>query len=736
MCYTIDMDNEVKVLNNRYEIGELIGQGGMADVFVGRDIRLNRQVAIKVLKQQFAEDPVFLARFQREAESAAKLNFPNIVSVYDSGDDITKDQYGTEKNNPYIVMELVNGKTLREILLTEGRLSIEDSAEVIINVLKALAYSHQSGIIHRDIKPANVMITNTGQVKVMDFGIARAVADAQNTMTQSQSVVGTAQYLSPEQARGETVDARSDLYSVGCLFFELLTGRPPFVGDSAVAIAYQHVREFPPKAVSLNSAVPPVYDIILTKALAKDVNNRYPDAGQFVIDLEYAIKGMPVSPSVDPSMTRVLTPNEVNQISGFAAADPTQFLDPVTNFGPPTGGDEDDLQQLSDEFAQEAKKKKKVIVITTVLAILAVVGVVVFLLFSGILAPKEDPKVIVPKISDTVDQAKGCNLIEDAHLKCEIVDDKDSAKEKGKLTKQDPSDGTEVDRNSVVKLYYSTGPAEGTIPTDIQGETFADAKKKLEGLGYIVTVKDAKDARVVSCVNPSTLSADEEIALNQGACSVEKDQVAGTKPLVGSKANKGTTVAIYLSDGEVTVPNLIGQSKEAAIKLAAAMGLKVVEDGEEINEEVVAGGVSTQEPASGKDVATKSAIKIKVAKAEDKVTVPGNLAGMSYEYAAGTLSGLGFVAVKIDGDRTSDKNLDAKVQSVVDAGNAVKKGSQVGVKVWKYVAKCTITGKTSLDEDDANCKEDPKCYIGSTPNPAYTSKEACEAKPTPGGTWK
>jgi len=235
------MTDDQLVLGSRYLVGETIGQGGMATVYQGRDLRLGRTVAIKMLRPDLARDPAFHSRFRREAQAAAGLNAPSVVAVYDTGED--------EVNGatvPYIVMELVPGQTIRDLLRSGQKLMPRRSLEIVDGVLAALDYSHRNGIIHRDVKPANVMLTPDGQVKVMDFGIARAVADSASTITQTAAVLGTAQYLSPEQAQGGAVDARSDVYSAGCLLYELLSGRPPFVGDSAVAVAYQHVREMPP----------------------------------------------------------------------------------------------------------------------------------------------------------------------------------------------------------------------------------------------------------------------------------------------------------------------------------------------------------------------------------------------------------------------------------------------------------------------------------------------------------
>ncbi len=290
------MDNAPRVLAGRYQVGELIGRGGMAEVHIGHDNRLGRTVAIKILRSDLARDPSFLARFRREAQAAASLNHPAIVAVYDTGEDVHEDATGNAVHVPFIVMEYVEGHTVRDILRDGQAVPIDEAVEITAGVLAALEYSHHAGIVHRDIKPANVMITPTGAVKVMDFGIARAVADSAATMTQTQAVIGTAQYLSPEQARGETVDARSDLYSTGCLLYELLTGRPPFIGDSPVAVAYQHVREAPATPSAIAPDVPEVLDRITLKALAKDRTARYSSAAEFRADLENAVRAGPSRP--------------------------------------------------------------------------------------------------------------------------------------------------------------------------------------------------------------------------------------------------------------------------------------------------------------------------------------------------------------------------------------------------------------------------------------------------------
>ncbi len=302
---------EPQRIGGRYEVGELLGRGGMAEVRKGTDVRLGRTVAIKRLRTDLASDATFQARFRREAQSAASLNHPSIVSVYDTGEEMSTD--GSNVAQPYIVMEYVAGRTLRDILREGRKILPERALEITSGVLAALDYSHRAGIIHRDIKPGNVMLTPSGDVKVMDFGIARAVSDASSTMTQTAAVVGTAQYLSPEQARGENVDSRSDVYSTGCLLYELLTGRPPFVGDSPVSVAYQHVREQAQPPSSLDEDLTPELDAIVMKSLAKNVGDRYPSAAAMKADIDRYLAGKPV------------------QAPAVAAAPPTSFIPPDTS---------------------------------------------------------------------------------------------------------------------------------------------------------------------------------------------------------------------------------------------------------------------------------------------------------------------------------------------------------------------------------------------------------------------
>ncbi len=320
-------------LSDRYELGEILGFGGMSEVHLARDVRLHRDVAVKVLRADLARDPSFYLRFRREAQNAAALNHPAIVAVYDTGEAET-----AAGPLPYIVMEYVNGVTLRDIVHTDGPMPPTRAIEVIADACQALNFSHQHGIIHRDVKPANIMISTTNAVKVMDFGIARALADSGNSVTQTAAVIGTAQYLSPEQARGDSVDARSDVYSLGCVLYEMLTGEPPFVGDSPVAVAYQHVREDPVPPSRRYEGISADLDAVVLKALAKNPENRYQTAAEMRADLVRVHNGEP------PDAPKILTdadrsslmaaPHSSDSAHAHTDALPRQQLDFTRQRGP------------------------------------------------------------------------------------------------------------------------------------------------------------------------------------------------------------------------------------------------------------------------------------------------------------------------------------------------------------------------------------------------------------------
>jgi eukaryotic-like serine/threonine-protein kinase len=364
------------VLLDRYEVGRLLGAGGMAEVFEGRDRLLARRVAIKVLQAQFARDPSFLIRFKREAQAAASLSHPNIVGVYDTG---------TEDGTHFIVMEYVDGRTLKEVIRAEGPLYPERAAEICADVCSALVAAHARGLIHRDIKPGNVMLTPEGKVKVMDFGIARATTS--ETITQTAAVVGTAQYISPEQAQGQTVDYRSDIYSVGCCLFEMLTGTVPFTGATPVAIAYRHVREDPTPPRMLNPDVPAPLEAICLKAMAKLPDNRYQTAAEMHDDLERFRNGQPVhaTPLMDAAATTQAIPRD-------GGADPTAML------GGPVPADR------ATRYAEPEEEERRTSVGWIVVSLLALVAVGLAAFFITRALTGEDPPTATTVATTTTQQ--------------------------------------------------------------------------------------------------------------------------------------------------------------------------------------------------------------------------------------------------------------------------------------------------------------------------------------------
>src|ERR1700733_11354209 len=423
-----------RLLGGRYELDGVVGRGGMAEVYRARDIRLDRIVAVKTLRDDLARDQTFQARFRREAQSAASLNHPSIVAVYDTGEDMVG-----HTPVPYIVMEYVDGRTLRDLLRDDRRLLPERALEITDGVLRALDYSHRNGIVHRDIKPGNVMLTRTGDVKVMDFGIARAVSDAQATMTQTAQVIGTAQYLSPEQARGERVDARSDLYSTGCLLYELLTGRPPFTGDSPVAIAYQHVREAPVPPSRIDPELPPWCDAIVLKAMEKDPADRYQSAGEMRNDIQRALSGAPVAASIHHAEMYNPGPRGMGQHPPRRAGSTSAI--PPYQYGPPTGANR------AGDYGEPPRRQAWPWVL---------VGAIVLLLVAG--------SISVPAVTGLPLAQARADIVK-ANLVVGPVTNRASATvPSGNVISTNPADGTNVKAHSSVSLVVSAGEAKKIVP--------------------------------------------------------------------------------------------------------------------------------------------------------------------------------------------------------------------------------------------------------------------------------
>jgi eukaryotic-like serine/threonine-protein kinase len=514
-----------RLVGGRYEVGEILGYGGMAEVHRGRDVRLGRDVAVKILRSDLARDPTFQNRFRREAQAAAGLNHPAIVAVYDTGEDESADG-----STPYIVMEFVEGRTLREILKTEGPLAPQRAMEITADVCAALDFSHRSGIVHRDIKPGNVMITEAGAVKVMDFGIARALADNAATVTATSSVIGTAQYLSPEQARGESVDARSDVYSTGCLLYELVTGHPPFVGDSPVAVAYQHVRENPQIPSSVHSAIPPALDSIVMKALAKNPLNRYQTAAEMRADLQRALGGQAVEAE------SVMTDAERTQYIAAARAVPVR-PGPLT----PVYDDEDD-----------SNRRGAVIWTAVVLALLLVIGGAALYLLRRDDKPNTPATFQVPALAGLQPTAAN-EALRNNHLipaagtpepsngpctsgAANAVVLKNPVK--GSVCTQNPPAGSSVADGTTVTYTIYAGPAPVLVQS-VVGLSFSDAQKALAAQGLIAHRIDTDDPAPAG-------------------------QVIGQDPPPNASASPGTVVNLKVANGKVKLMDVKGLTEQQA----------------------------------------------------------------------------------------------------------------------------------------------------------------------------
>ncbi|MDT0202387.1 Stk1 family PASTA domain-containing Ser/Thr kinase [Nocardioides sp. AE5] len=518
-------NDEPTLVGGRYQLDELLGRGGMAEVRKGTDTRLGRVVAVKRLRTDLASDATFQARFRREAQSSASLNHPAIVAVYDTGEEMSPDGVA----QPYIVMEYVAGRTLRDILREGRKILPERALEITSGVLSALDYSHRAGIIHRDIKPANVMLTPGGDVKVMDFGIARAVSDASSTMTQTAAVVGTAQYLSPEQARGETVDSRSDVYSTGCLLYELLTGRPPFVGESPVAVAYQHVREPAVPPSSIDPDLPPEVDAIVMKSLAKRLDERYQSAAAMRSDIERYLLGRPVQA---PAVAATAAAADV--------ANPTSVI-PATASQP--------VVPAATSHREEEKPDRTGLWIALGVLLLALIGAAIWLI------PKmgDDPtpqKAVPSVVGETEEDA--VQILQDEGFQTRVETQTHDEIETGHVITTDPRPNVLADEGSLITIIVSTGKPAVAIP-DLVGLSSQDARDKLVSLG--LTPKEEPD--------PDS--------------DAPKDEVTRQTPEFGSDdVAEGTTVTYYVSQGPQTIPeNLVGRTEEEATKILRDMGWEV-----------------------------------------------------------------------------------------------------------------------------------------------------------------
>ena len=537
-----------ELYGNRYRVIGLLGTGGMARVYRARDELLGREVALKVLSERLSNDRSFIERFRREAQNAAGLNHPNIVALYD---------YGDEDNRYFIVMELIEGRSLSEVLDEDGALMPERAAEIARDTANGLGRAHEAGIVHRDIKPHNIMITNSGQTKVTDFGIARALGgDAEATMTQIGMVIGTAAYLSPEQAQGNPVDARSDVYSLGCVLHEALTGDAPFSGDTPLAIAYKHVREMPERASAVNSDVPEALDAIVMKAMSKNPDNRYANANEMAEDLDRFLAGKRVEATPFLGATGVMDP------SG------TQVLSET---------------QVYDDYPEEEKSKAGKYILITLL-VLGLLSLGAFLLVNLLGGSTE---VDVPDVVG-LSEDRAAEDLEDAGLEVRARDRSNAEVDEGDVFRQDPEAGATAEEGDTVTIFVSSGPGEVTVPNLLT-----------------LTEDQAEDAL-------------DQVGLELGRVRRQSSDAAeGTvieqNPGSGELLNEGESVNIVVSTGVVTatVPDVVGLPEADAVAAIEDEGLAaevVTEPSDEADE----GIVIAQDPGAGTELEEGDTVQILV----------------------------------------------------------------------------------------------------------------------------
>jgi eukaryotic-like serine/threonine-protein kinase len=649
-----------RLLSNRYELGDTLGYGGMSEVHKGRDVRLGRDVAVKVLRADLARDPQFQERFRREAQNAAALNHPAIVAVYDTGE--TRTEHGPL---PYIVMEYVDGRTLRDIVKTEGPLPGQRAMEIMADVSAALDFSHRHGIIHRDVKPANVMITRTGAVKVMDFGIARAVHDGQAAVTQTAAVIGTAQYLSPEQARGETVDARSDVYAAGCVLFELLTGEPPFTGDSPVAVAYQHVREDPKPPSALNPRVNPALDAIVLKAMSKGAANRYQSAAEMRTDLVRVLSGQrPLAPMVmtDEDRTTIMS-------QGRTTAMPQQ-----RGRHRPQAMADDDYDPYEDEEEERRRRRRKgwLIALLTVLGV-SLIAVLIWLMSSVLGDEAPSGLTSVPDVTgQTLDAARNDLTNRGFHpevqyVTCEQTPTNEPGKcgpeSIGKVIDTTPKPGTKMDKDDKLVLIVGKEADKITVP-NVVGADPDDAKAQLVQAGLVVDPN----------VDEEEVDDEDQVG-----------KVTSQNPPAASQVVKGSTVklAVGKKKQDPTVPNVVGEDFDSAKAKLENANYEVKK--QEQDSDRPAGQVIAQDPSGQQPEGTTITLTVSNGQQQNDNTFDmPDLSGMSVNEARQLMRGLGWTGqldVETGGETNDQNELNKIIEQDKAPGSKVDKDQNIGVLV-------------------------------------------------------
>jgi len=601
------------LVDGRYHVRERIGSGGMADVYLAEDEQLGRKVALKVLHRRFAEDQEFVERFRREASAAAGLQHPNVVQVFDRG---------AWDGTYYIAMEFLDGRSLKQIVREDAPLPATLAVDITIQILRAARFAHRRGVIHRDIKPHNVIVDDEGRVKVTDFGIARAGA---SDMTETGAIMGTAAYLSPEQAQGHAVSASSDLYSIGILLYELLTGRVPFEAESAVTIALKQVSEEPVPPRALNPEVSPELEDVVLRALQKDPARRFADADAFVEALE-AVRDLPAQPGA------------------------AQRTGPLTGVYPAVANGTGDWPPVEELPPVEEGRGGRWVWMAIVALALAAIGVGAYLLL------KPDQQV-VPKVVGLQGDVAAARL-NNLGFEVDIQTVRSADVPDGEVTRQRPDPQTKVDKGSLVTIFVSSGPGQAEVP-DVTGQRLAAARKVMDRRGFKVrTVREFSD-------------------------SVPANRVIETRPSAGTQLDIGRPVTLVVSRGpeRVEVPDLTGQSRDVAETALEDLGLRAAFEEEESDEEVDT--VLRQDPAAGNEVPKGSTVTLTVAKEPEEVDVP-DVVGAPVNDARDAIRGAGLVPVREFVTVETPDEDGVVVDQTPAAGTKREKGESVTIVVGRF----------------------------------------------------
>ncbi|MFI4990443.1 MAG: Stk1 family PASTA domain-containing Ser/Thr kinase [Solirubrobacterales bacterium] len=670
------------IIDGRYKVISRVGSGGMADVYLAEDQLLGRQVAVKLLHHHFAEDQEFVERFRREASSAAALSHQNIVGIFDRGE-----WQGTY----YIAMEYVPGRSLKTIVREQGALDPALAIDIVVQILRGARYAHRRGVVHRDLKPHNVILDEEGRARVTDFGIARAGA---SDMTLTGSIMGTAQYLSPEQAQGHPVTGASDLYSVGVILYELLTGLVPFDGETAVAIAYQQVSAQPRPPSEVNPSIPSALDAIVLRALAKDPAQRYADADEFIAALQRERQALPTAAGAAAALAAGEVREGGNWSTAATAATAAAPMGPAVM--PPTtrqrahdGGHPTGSMLLAEQAYEENGAEQGEgpgigrVLLWGLLAALLVGGIVAAVLLLSSSAGHAN----VPNVTGETEQAASARL-RAAGLGVSPSLASSATVADGRVISQSPVAHSRAEKGSRVNIVVSSGPGSSALPS-VEGLTAAQAIERLRAAGFRPTRKE----------EPSS--------------SVVKGKLIGTEPPAGTELQVGSPVTVLVSSGQaqVKVPDLAGDSRNGAEAALSAVGLTAGTVTEQVSAGATAGSVLAQSPKAGSSVETGSKVDLTVAKASNEVAVP-KVVGQSETQASAALGGAGFTPRVVNAPVSEQSQVGVVLKQSPAAGRTARKGSTVTLTVGVLETPTTPTTTTTTPPTTTSTSTTP------TPPPA------------------